>query len=98
MAYTASVSTMHFNCKAIPTNDTDYSCHIKAVYRTCLTNHIGSISHHITLLIITSLRDGHTHTCTHIDTHTHTQTHIHTHTHKHILTRTYTHITDKVNY
>ena len=27
MAYTE----MCFNCKAIPTNDTDYSCHIKAV-------------------------------------------------------------------
>ena len=25
------VSMMHFNCKAMPTNDTNYSCHIKAV-------------------------------------------------------------------
>ena len=25
------VSTVHTNAKAMPTNDTDYSCHIKAV-------------------------------------------------------------------
>ena len=26
-----TVSTMHFNSKNTPTNDTNYSCHIKAV-------------------------------------------------------------------
>ena len=36
MAYIAIVpiwlvSMMHFNSKAMPTNDTDYSCHIKVV-------------------------------------------------------------------
>ena len=31
MAYTASAFTIHFTCKATPTNDTNYSCHTKAV-------------------------------------------------------------------
>ena len=30
--------------------------------KTCLTNHKGYISHHITPLVINSLRGGHTHT------------------------------------
>jgi len=30
--------------------------------KTCLTNHKGSISHHIMLLVINSLGGGHTHT------------------------------------
>jgi len=37
--------------------------------KTCLTNHKGSISHHIMPQVINSLGGGHTHT------HTHTQHH-----------------------
>ena len=44
------VSMMCFNSKAMPTNDTDYVWHVGC--RICLTNHMESISHHITLLII----------------------------------------------
>ena len=81
MAYTALayfiglVSTMHMNAYVIPTNDTDYSCHIKA------TKHIQPIiwglriSHHMTPLVINSLGGGHTHTHTHTCKHTHTHTH-----------------------
>ena len=39
-------------------------------HRTCLTNRMGSISHHIKPLVINSLRGGHTHTQTHTHTHT----------------------------
>ena len=47
--------------KATPTNDTNYSCHIKAT-ELILTNHMWSISHHITPLVINSLRaNTHTH-------------------------------------
>ena len=37
-------------------------------HRTYLTNHMGSLSHHITALAINSLRGGHTHkhTCIHM--------------------------------
>ena len=35
-------------------------------HRTYLTNRMGSISHHITPLVINSLGIGHTHTYTHI--------------------------------
>ena len=34
---------------------------------------MGSISHHITPLVISSLKGGHTHTCKHTHTHTHTR-------------------------
>ena len=54
----------------MPTNDIDYNCHIKAMHRTYLTNHMGSISHHITPLVINNLGGGHTHTHTHTNTHT----------------------------
>ena len=37
-------------------------------HRTYLTNHIGSISHHITPLVINSLGGGHTHANTHMHT------------------------------
>ena len=30
-SYIRLLSTMHINSKAMPTNNTDYSCHIKAV-------------------------------------------------------------------
>ena len=36
----------------MPANDANYSYHKS--YRTCLTNHMGSISCHITLLVKTS--------------------------------------------
>jgi len=36
----------------------------KHLRKTCLTNHKGSISHHIMPLVINSLRGGHTHTHT----------------------------------
>ena len=39
---------------------------------------MGSISHHITPLVINDLGGGHTHTHTHAHTHTHTQAHIQT--------------------
>ena len=45
-----------------------------------MTNHMGSISHHITPLVVYSLGGRHTHK----HTHTQTQTHTHTHTHTHI--------------
>ena len=54
------VSTTCFNCKATPTKDINYSC-----FRTCLAKYMGSLSCHITALVITSLRGGHTHTDTH---------------------------------
>ena len=47
-------------------------------HRTYLTNHMRSISRHITPLVINSLGGGHTHTRKH--THTHTHTHIQTFT------------------
>ena len=43
-------------------------------HRICLTNHMGSISHHITPLVIHSLGGGH------INTHTHTHTDVRTET------------------
>ena len=51
------VSMTRVNAKATPINDNGYSCH-----RTCLTNRMRSISHHIMPLIINSLGCGHTHT------------------------------------
>ena len=68
----------------MPTNDTDYSCHTKAIVLSYLTNHMGSISHHIMPIVISSLGGGQTDRQT--DTHTHTNTH--THTHEHIPTFT----------
>ena len=61
MAYTLLIalirmlSMMHFNCKAMPTNDTDYSCRTKAVE---FFNQPHGF--HIILLVITSLGGGHT--------------------------------------
>ena len=52
--------------------------------RTCLTNHMGPISH-ITPLIITSLRGGHTHTHTHTHRYTHTCTYTHMHIHTSLI-------------
>jgi len=56
--------------KAMPTNLSirhDFNCHIneKETPKTCLTNYKGSISHHITPLVINSLGGGHTHIHTH---------------------------------
>ena len=57
-------------------------------YRTCLTNHMGSISCQITPLVINSLgwTHIHTHACTHTHVRTHAHAHTHTHTHTHRLT------------
>jgi len=46
----------------------DFNCHInkRETPTTCLTNHKGSISHHITSLVIKALGAG-THTHTHTD-------------------------------
>ena len=84
MAYNASLRLLgwflwHFNCKAMPTNDTNYSCHITAteLFKPIIWVHI--MPHHAT--IITRLGGKHTHTHTHTHKHTHTQTHTHTHTH-----------------
>ena len=48
-------------------------------HRTYLTNHMGSISHHIMPLVINSLGGRHTrkhtHANTHMQTHTHTDIH-----------------------
>jgi len=57
--------------KATPTNSRihhDCNCYInkRETTKTYLTNHKGSISHHITPLVINSLMGGHTHT--HIQT------------------------------
>ena len=56
---------MRINAKAIPINDTDYSCHITSV--ASLTDHMESMwspyyakSHHIMPLVMNSLRGGHT--------------------------------------
>ena len=61
------VYTMRTNSKATPINNNDYSC-----CRTCLANRMGSISCHITPLVINSLGGGHTHTNTHTDVRTET--------------------------
>ena len=57
----------HFNSKAMSTNDIEYGYYINNV-RTCLANHMGFISCHITPLVIYSLGEGHTYipTQTHI--------------------------------
>jgi len=53
--------------KATPTNYRirhDCNCYVneRETPKTYLTNHKGYISHHITPLVINSLRGGHTHT------------------------------------
>ena len=52
-------------------------------FRTCLTNHVWSISCHIMPLVINGLGHGQTHTQTHVQTRTHT--HIHTYTYRHLI-------------
>ena len=62
-------------------------------HRTYLTNHMGSISHHIMPLVINSLGADtrtHMHTCRHTHTQTHTQTYTHIHTHKHTQIQIFT--------
>jgi len=60
--------SQHTLCiKAMPTNYTirhNFNCHIneRETPKTCLTNHKGSISHHIMPLVINSLGGRHTHT------------------------------------
>jgi len=60
--------------KAMPTNFRichDFNCNIneRETPKNCLTNHKGSISHHITPLVINSLGGRHTNTHTHIYSH-----------------------------
>ena len=67
----------------MPTDDYNDSCHMK--HSTQSTNHMRSILHHITPLIINCLWGRHTHTRTHA--HTHTQnTHTHTQQYRHSQT------------
>jgi len=59
---------------AMPTNYRachDFNCYIneRETPKTCLTNHKGSISHHIMPLVINSLGGGHTHTHTQARSH-----------------------------
>ena len=51
----------------------------------CTTNHVESLSYHITPLVANSLGSEHTHIHTHTHTHTHTQTCTHTDVMKSIL-------------
>ena len=51
---------LHMDTKVIPTDDTDYSCHIKAIQPI--------ISHHITPLVINSLWGRRTHAHRHSQT------------------------------
>ena len=66
MAYTALaysywlVFTTLMDAYVMPTNDTDYGCHLKS-HRTYSTN---SVSRHIMPLVINSLGGSHIHTCT----------------------------------
>ena len=60
LAFTRLVSVTSFNCKATPTNDTNYSCHIKAVELLNQSYRVH-IMPKITPPIINSLRGGHTH-------------------------------------
>ena len=53
-------------CESYQCQGTHINNNIAAVCRTCLANHIGFISHHIMLLVINSLGDGHT--CKHTHT------------------------------
>ena len=59
------IRLIFMNAKVMPTNDTNYSCYIKAV------EHVGSISHY--KLLIASGADTHTHTNTHTYVQTSTQ-------------------------
>ena len=61
------VSTTCINALAMPTNDTDYSCHIKGVER--VQPIILGLIHHIMPLVIHSLREN-----THPQKNTHIQT------------------------
>ena len=54
---------MQINAIAMPTNDTDYSCHIKAI------ESYGAISWQITPLVINSLGGRQTNTYAHAHTH-----------------------------
>ena len=78
---------MRINAKATPTNDTNYSCHIKAIV---LFNQPYEV--HIMPLVIDSLRGRHT--CIHIHMNARTHAHMHAHTHErtHARTRAHTHV------
>ena len=55
----------HLISKATPTNDTDYSCHTKAVHVELVYIINQSLGVHITPLVISSLGGGHTDTYIH---------------------------------
>ena len=79
----------HFNSKAMPVNDTDYSCHIEAVeltqsimwgpYTPPVINSLGEEAD----------RQRHTHTHTHALTYMHACTHPPMHAHTHPPTQIY---------
>ena len=79
---------MHSVTKVIPIHFTDSKRDIS------ITNHTGSISHHILPLVINALGGGHTHA------HRHTHTDTHTYTHAHTFTRTHNipNVMDKSNF
>ena len=64
-----SVSMTHYNSKATPTNDTDYSCHINVVQLVSQSYGVHILPHYIIY------PRGWTHTRTHAHAHTHTHTH-----------------------
>ena len=66
------ISMMRINAKATPTNDTNYSCHIKAVV---LFNQPYEV--HIMPLVIDSLRGRYTCIHIHMNARTHARTHAH---------------------
>ena len=59
-----SVSMTHYNSKATPTNDTDYSCHINVVQLVSQSYGVHILPHYIIY------PRGWTHTHTHARTHT----------------------------
>ena len=67
VAYSYWASFHNVPTNVTPTNDNLLQLPYKS-HRIHLTNHIGSISYHITTLVITSLGGGHTHTHTNMHT------------------------------
>ena len=59
-SYLVVFSMMYFNCMAMPSNNTDYNCHIKAIEHV-LTIPMESISCYIMPLITNSLGGRQTH-------------------------------------
>ena len=70
------ISMTWFIYKAVPINDTNYSCHMKAIelVEPIILGPCHAISCTISYILITSGDGGHTRTQTHTHTHTHTHT------------------------